>query len=484
MLQGILDTPERYLVAAPRIALIDEHADWLQAEASARGVTLVVEAVHSGQKRHDTARRVTDACHTLSGVSHAALLITHEALRSVDLSPFTEQAQPWHARIDEVPDALAAGSFAAPAAAAYLATAYDLIPAEVDGWWRARLKPGAPALGALMRDTHLRELVGFDKSARAPHGGALVDIGDWRDATLAGREVRWHAAWTPAALVGFASAEIAGANFETSLCNLASRRLDGGRISYEHHQLAGDRSAHPSVVIRYFTRGHVGSTAWWATTGGKSCLNAVVRYLKTVPELGFYSGNQVVLDYFDSWLAATAVSPKQAGTNRLIRHESCAFIYSGKSVPSDAAIRSALGLTVEEIGRAREIEDVIQFVLRGALRDPAFDGQYRVYLYDYEQAIALRRYLIEAAITASVRLEGIEEAGIMDVVRPASAGRLKAEPASAGQTFEEHRQERLAADAARKRRERERRKVERQSEGTYRPRGRPSKHGGRGSWTD
>lgn len=481
MLRGILDTPERYLLAAPRTALIDEHSDWLRAEASARGIALVVEAVHSAQKRPDTARRVADACHALSGVCHAALLITHEALRSTDLGPFTEQAQPWHARIDEVPDALAAGSFAAPAAASYLAMSYDLAPSEVEGWWRTSLKPDAPALGALLRDTHLRELVGFDKSARALHGRALVDIGDWRDATLAGREVRWYAAWTPAALDGFASVEIAGANFETSLCGLASLRLDGDRVGYEYHRLGGDRSAYPSVVIRYFTRGHVGSTTWWATTEGKSCLNAVVRHLRTVPDLGFYSGNQVVLDYFQGWLdAATAVSPKQAGTNRLIQHESCAFIYSSKAVPSDAAIRSALGLTVDEIERAREIEDVIQFVLRGALRDPAFDGQYRIYLYDYEQAIALRRYLIETNIAASVRLESVEEAGIIDVVRAASARRLRADPTSAGQTFEERRQERLDADAARKRRERERRKIERQAEGTYRPRGRPSKDGGCG----
>ena len=63
------------------------------------------------------------------------------------------------------------------------------------------LNPDAPAPSALMADTHLRDLVAFDKRARAHHGGGvLVNVGDWRDATLKGRAVKWYSVWTPAAL--------------------------------------------------------------------------------------------------------------------------------------------------------------------------------------------------------------------------------------------------------------------------------------------
>ena len=124
-----------------------------------------------------------------------------------------------------------------------------------------------------MADTHLRDLVAFDKRARAHHGeGVLVDVGDWRDATLKGRTVQWYSAWTPAALDGFASVEMAGANFRTSLCGLASQRRDAGQVAYVEERLgAGQRQGHPTVVLRYFTHGHTGSTARWATGAPASC---------------------------------------------------------------------------------------------------------------------------------------------------------------------------------------------------------------------
>lgn len=115
MLRRMLDQPARYLLAAPRTALLDEHADFLGNEARARGMTIRIEVVHADQGLPDVPRRIADACHGLLQEAHAILLITHEALRSVDLSPFVGSESPWHARVDEIPDALASGTFKAPA---------------------------------------------------------------------------------------------------------------------------------------------------------------------------------------------------------------------------------------------------------------------------------------------------------------------------------------------------------------------------------
>lgn len=311
-LRRTLDQPARYLLAAPRTALLDEHADFLKNEARARGMTIRVEVVHADQGLPNVPRRIADTCQSLSQETHAVLLITHEALRSIDLGPFTEADDPWHVRVDEVPDALASGTFKAPASAQYLGSVYDLAPAEAQGWWRATLKPDAPAPSALMADTHLRDLVAFDKRARAHQGGgALVNVGDWRDATLKGRTVHWYSAWTPAGLNGFASVEIAGANFRTSLCGLASQRLDAGQVEYIEKRLgAGQRQGSPTVVLRYFTHAHTGSTTWWADGPGKQHLNKVLRHLMTVTNLGYYSGNECVTSYFQGWLDhAKAVRP-------------------------------------------------------------------------------------------------------------------------------------------------------------------------------
>lgn len=480
MLRRMLDQPGRYLLAAPRTDLLDEHAEWLD-EARARGLTVRIEVVHADQGLPDVPRRIADACQRLSPEAHAILLITHEALRSIDLSPFTEADAPWHVRVDEIPDALASDTFKAPAAAQYLASAYDLTPTDVEGWWRATLKPDAPAPSALMADTHLRKLVAFDKRARSHHGGGvLVNVGDWRDATLKGRVVRWYSAWTPAALDGFASVEIAGANFPTSLCGLASERLDAGQVEYVEERLgAGQRQAHSTVVLRYFTHGHTGSTAWWASGPGKRHLNSVVRHLMTVRDLGYYSGNECVRSYFEGWLDhAVEVRPKQAGTNSLIHHTSCALVYSNKAQTADEPIRAALGFTADEIKRARETEDVIQFAMRGAVRDPAFTGTYTVYLYERAQAEALGAYLRANGVTDDVRIEGVEEAGILDVQRPASRKGKKDTPEAQEGSYAEREQARRDADAERKRSKRAEERAAKEASGLLRKRGRPIKGSG------
>ncbi|MGH1587291.1 hypothetical protein ACRBEV_01765 [Methylobacterium phyllosphaerae] len=474
----MLDQPGRYLLAAPRTALADEHAAWLGDEARARGMTIRIETVHAAQGKPDVPRRIADACQSLSQEAHAILIITHEALRSIDLSPFTEADVPWDVRVDEIPDSLASGTFKAPASAQYLGSVYDLALSDVKGWWRATLKPDAPAPNALMVDTHLRDLVAFDKRARSHHGGGvLVDVGDWRDATLKDRTVHWYSAWTPAALSGFASVEMAGANFGTSLCGLASERLDAGWVEYsEEHLGAGQRQARPTVVLRYFTHAHTGSTEWWAAGLGKRHLNKVLRHLTRAGDLGYYSGNECVTSYFEGWLDhAEAVRPKQAGTNSLIQHTSCAFIYSNKAQTADNPIRVALGFTADEIKRARETEDMIQFAMRGAVRNPTFTGTYTVYLYDRAQADALGDYLRANGVTDDVRIEGVEEAGILDAQRPASRHGKKGAPEAEGGSFAEREQARLDADADRKRRKRAQKRAEQEANGTLRKRGRPRK---------
>lgn len=480
MLRGMLNQPARYLLAAPRTALLDEHANFLRIEARSRGRSIRIEVVHADQGRPDVPRRIADACQRLSQDAHAILLITHEALLSIDLSPFTGADLPWHSRVDEIPDALASGTFKAPASAQYLGQVYDLASTNAEGWWRATLKPDAPAPSALMADTHLRDLVAFDKRARSHQGGGvLVNVGDWRDATLKGRTVQWYSAWTPAALKGFASIEMAGANFRTSLCGLASQRLDGDRVAYVEQRLgAGQRQVKPTVVLRYFTNSHCGSTAWWSDGPGKQHLNSVLRYLTTVADLGYYSGNECVSNYFEGWLNhAEAVRPKQAGTNSLIRHHSCAFIFSAKAQAADDPIRIALGFTPDQIKRARETEDVIQFAMRGAIRDPSFTGTYTAYLYDRVQADALGCYLRANGVADDVRIAGVEEAGILDAQRPASRNAKKAALEAEGGSYADREQARRASDAERKRRKRAEKRAVQEASGTLRKRGRPVKAG-------
>jgi hypothetical protein len=60
------------------------------------------------------------------------------------------------------------------------------------------------------------------------------------------------------------------------------------------------------------------------------------------------------------------------------------------------------GLSKQDIERAREQEDIWQFVMRGAVRNADFAGVYTVYLYDVWQADTLADMLRDAGITDRV----------------------------------------------------------------------------------
>jgi hypothetical protein len=196
----------------------------------------------------------------------------------------------------------------------------------------------------------------------------------------------------------------------------------------------------------------------------------VCRYLERV-DIGYWSGNEVVSDYFYGWLSGQEVSPKAEGTNSLIHHRSCAFIYSSKALPSDEPL-IGLGLTREEIERAREIEDILQFVCRGDLRDPDSTADYHIYLYDLHQAETVADYIEQQGL-GTVELVPVEEAGILDTTRP-QRGRPPRAPEDL-RSHEERAAEKRAKDAARQRKKRQERAEALKSAGQYRPRGRPRK---------
>ena len=165
------------------------------------------------------------------------------------------------------------------------------------------------------------------------------------------------------------------------------------------------------------------------------------------------------------------VSPKLEGTNALIEHTSCCFIYSNKAQNADTAILDVFELEREAIQRAREFEDVIQFAMRGALRRPDYAGAYNVYLYDLRQAEVLAEYLSENGIADYVELVAVEEAGILDRERASSRG-LHVVRSEEGRAQQQAR--RRAKAAERQRRRRAKKRTEDEAKGVIRAPGRPS----------
>ena len=202
------------------------------------------------------------------------------------------------------------------------------------------------------------------------------------------------------------------------------------------------------------------------------------RHLEGVADLGYWSGNEAVVAYFEERLPGEQVRPKVAGSNAYRHHRSCALVYSSKARPEDAILLDVFGLTREEVERAREREDIWQFAMRGAIREAEFDGTYEVYLYDRWQAEALAAMLREEGVADDVVVEAVEEAGILDVQRPRPGPKAGAKAAASGKTFEEREAERREGDRLRKQRQRAKQREEKAAAGTLRARGRPRSAGG------
>ncbi len=460
LVDEMLETAGRYLFAMPRTDLIKERVHDLKAKAAERSINPIILPIHSGQNfKAPVRRRLPEAAAQYGHEPHVIILITHEALMSADLAGFNG----WHARIDEAPDGVASDKVRIPATSRLFEQVYDLEPIDGTKWSRLAVRPGAPSLRDFLKDDFGEELAAFHKRALSP-SGVVVDIQDWAQATQ-GRAVKWWSAWTPSALSDFASIKIAASGYFTSLgYKLAVRMCPD--LEFNETEIASERTGSPVVRIGYFTRGHRASTAFWKSKAGRECLKQVGRWLDQVDDLGYWSGNEMVRERLDVALSGAQVLPKQAGTNEYRHHRSCTFIYSNKAQDSDDAILEVFGLDKADIERARETEDIEQFVMRGAIRDPQFSGRYDIYLYDFEQAHRLHEFLNGHGL-AQIELFAIEDAGIMDVKRP-TGGRRAVDPDP-----EARKARRRLKDTENKRKRRaEEREAKRQA-GTLRARGRP-----------
>jgi hypothetical protein len=332
-----------------------------------------------------------------------------------------------------------------------------------------------PTIGEVIHDA-AEALVPFHKAALSKTRSAYVDISDWEDAKGTTKKVQWYSSWSPEGLAeNAASVTFAGAGVLNSLMYHAAQQTPSGAMPFRVIDISArkPRTAWPRVMIRYYTRHH-GSTTWWTADEGSRCLVAISRHLEAIGFDGYWSSNDVIRPYFRHRFPGPECQPKVAGTNSLRHHIRCAFFYSNKAQTGDDAVIETLGLSRDDVRRAREDEDVVQFAFRGALRDGGFAGTYEIHLYSEDQAERLRDYLISNKITDDVRLVGVEEAGIMEVERPKPNTRSKpveVDPVTAQQRAERQK----VKDQERSQRNRDQKRAAKVASGTARGPGRPPK---------
>jgi hypothetical protein len=208
----------------------------------------------------------------------------------------------------------------------------------------------------------------------------------------------------------------------------------------------------PKVRVHYFTEAHEGTTTFWKKDRGNRFIRNICDFLvENEPELGYWSANETVKPLLNQRLNGKPIRVKAAGLNKYDDETSCALIYSSKSVPEDKTLRELFEISDAEIVRAREEEDILQFVMRGAIRRGDFGGYYDIYLYSKRQAQLVVDRLTASGLGDPIELVPEPDAGIMnEPLEPLAAIRTSIKDRATAKKKESNQ----SKDAERKRKER------------------------------
>lgn len=405
-----LGTPRLYLFCLPTIPLIQEQAEAFRKLRPGPHVEIIEARSGEGGGRSRVQRQLDDARAKIAvdGTAHAIVFMTHESMMACDLSGFVD----WHVRIDEVPNAVQTGKVTVGIAESrsFFRSSFTLDPVG-DGWAHAKLNHVQANWKNRAGDALLNRLGDFFKLAARPQG-AYVNVQSWKDVT----EFQWVSLWSPTLLEHAASLKIAAAAYLDSLGYKAAKEWWGDEIEEKKTEIPIDkkpRSGWPTIRIHYFTEGHEGTSKFWGESEGRRMIKAVCDYLvEHAPDIGFWSGNEDVRDLMEWRVGGVMTKPKVAGSNEYRELQSCAFIYSSKRLPGDAALSGPLfKMSEADILAAREDEDIHQFVMRGVIRNESYGEGYDCYVYSKRQAEALATKL--ETIAKSVEVAAIEEADML-----------------------------------------------------------------------
>lgn len=391
-----------YIFAYPTAKLIKEQLAAFRQAMPASGDVIEAHSASPGrevvQKKLQTAQeRVAQ-----TGSRHTIVLTTHASLMGCDMSGF----QGWHFRIDEAPEAIQSGIEKSKIVRSFLEQHFEL-ESEASGDWRGiRLKATATPATWKTDDGLSKGQAELLNKAQRPNT-VFVNTRNFSGS------FDWVSVWSPHVLESIAaSVTIAGASYESSVGALVAQDY----VRFQKRPIPMNRTGQPLIRIHYFTQGHEGSTALWSQSEGRAFTVKLCDYLvANAPGLGFWAANEPVANLLEHRVAGLHLSPKAAGQNAHRNETSCAFIYSAQPTPQDRPLKELFRLTDNQIRIARQDEDVLQFVMRGAIRNAAYEGPYDIYLYSRSQAERLETQLTGSGV-GFVELHPAD-AGFMDATR-------------------------------------------------------------------
>lgn len=471
-------TPGLYLYAVDRVEVMVERKAKIEQMSWEAGALAQVRIAHApnpkGQEHHvvQGVRQWLEAAgNEYRDNHHLILIVSHEAMKSADLSGFCG----WTVIIDEAPDPMFTDRITTTASSDFCRRNYRLAPIEGENVW-SNVLPTADCLGvpAVLSDNKVHAWADFHRRV-VGREDVYCDLRSLDDMEN-GDEWSWFSLWNPVLeLRAFDKVIWLGNAWERTMTYMVLTREFGDQINWIPLNIPDPRQWKPrDLTIEYFVEAHAGTTYFWSENpDGEAAIRKIAAHIATVadPNNHLWSANGVTAPIFQQvGVPGQYVTPRQHGTDRYRAITDISFIYSAKPQHHERRFYSLRGFDLDAIEYAREIETIIQFAYRGALRDPGNDAPVTLRVYSRFQAEKLIQFFDSVPhVNAQMKLVDI---GIADLRKP-DPGEHRAM-----RTDEDKVQAKITKrerDREAKRRERAQERAAKIANGTYRGRGRPRK---------
>jgi hypothetical protein len=419
----IASEPGKYLLAVDRREVIETRINRINEKAAAYGTYPVFRRIYSPDEDRfedgviGVRRALREQPTKDSETPHVVVICTHEALISSDLSTY----EGWTLIIDESPNLWGFGEMSCPISWVVMESFFGLEPLD-DGWSKLTIKREAPSPTASEQDSLLsNEFV--EVYRRWESNRPVVKLESWQDAAD-GRTFSWHSVWDANKLTPFSRVLILANCFEDSI---TYKLLKNAGCKLVPFAIRDTQTWLPRTIrIRYFAQDHRAGTGFWTNKNDPNGALALVKagtwtWDNTDPANHFWSCNlKSKLN-----LPGQKIQPKVSGMDDYKRFSCASFFYTAKPSKAEEVAFARYGISREEVIRAREFEDLVQFLGRTCWRIPDDSREIDFRVYDYWQALFLEEFIANSGRPFTVILEHVEEAGV-DEHKPQPVGRPKA----------------------------------------------------------
>lgn len=408
-----------WLFAVERIDGIKETANRIKAMSDLMNVQVKIVPISSEPDegeilRGQSVRTEVESLATKYQDGHVIAICSHSAMMMTDFKKFTD----WHFVCDEVPALLDITKKQTKLDLPFFEKYFELESLTTGKMAWSLFKPtkaGMKLTGSdlIQDESHkhlaklhlLTKLSHQEKIAKFPVT-TLTDLSD-----MEGDHVYW--VWWSLLSINhfkpFKSVQFLASRFMDSMTRKIIENRHGAGIFKEIPQRKSRQFARRSISIKYYSN-RKATINFLESKIGKQHLSVIgADIVKSTrgTEL-IWSGNKKFKDVLKKELGSKSYKrPKQAGTDKLMKHTSAAMIYSAQPANHVLEVLQIFDLGEDDWVRSNEYETILQFVSRISVRDANSSEDVQIFVYNRFQADYLTEFF-EAQAHNSVSCEYVD----------------------------------------------------------------------------